>query len=215
MDWKEIENEPTESLIEFIQSKEDNDYIELSKAAFKAFTFRFRGELLDKCVVICRKWGMDEHDAGEVAHFTFDRFWKYPKFKKSKCNTKDIDQCVLFYLFGIAKRVLADYYNNIPSPYTGDEEIITSLTANNDLEPERKAKLEEVEKVINKALSYLTDKHKIIFLTYYVHSKDGYKLPRELTKHLRERLMITQNTIRVYKKEANEAFEKYLSNDKK
>jgi hypothetical protein len=78
---------------------------------------------------------------------------------------------------------------------------------------ERKAILKERFELIQKALNRFTPKHKMIYLTYKQYEtevKDGHKLPRKLLKKLREELDLTQNTIRVYKKEAFDEIETHL-----
>ena len=103
----------------------------------------------------------------------------------------------------------------IENPFTGDEEIIREFPDidNMGMGKERKAILKERFEHIQKALNRLTPKHKIIFLTYKQYEseiKDGYKLPRKLLKELRTELDLTQNSIRVYKKEVFDIVEKYL-----
>lgn len=217
----DLNSEPTESLLEYIQWKNELDYAETAKEAFRIFTFRFQLDLQKKLIPICRNWGYDEQVASEIAYGTFERIWKYPKFDISKAKQKDnYDKAVSFYLYGIAGRLLADYKKSQDeegSPFTGDEEIIREFPdiENIEIGKERKAILLERFEHIQKALSRLTPKHKIIYLTYKQYeseTKDGHKLPRKLLKDLRTELDLTQNSIRVYKKEAFEEVEKYLKN---
>lgn len=207
---QDLNNEPTENLLEYIQWKDEPDYSVIAKEAFNVFTFRFQLELLKKLIPICKNWGYDEQVATELAYLTFERIWKYSKFDLSKSKQTDFDKAVLFYLFGITKRLIADYRKSEtaePNPFTGDEEIIREMP---DIEifevgKERKAELKGMYELLNDALSRLTPKHKIIYLTY-MHYKsltnDGYNLPRHLTKKLQDELDLTQNSIRVYKKQA-------------
>lgn len=214
---QDLNSEATENLLEYIQWKDEPDYTEIAKEAFRVFTFRFQLDLQKKLIPICTNWGYDEQVASELAYHTFERVWKYPKFDISKAKQKDFDKAVSFYLYGIAGRLLADYKKNqeIENPFKGDEEIIREFPDidNMGMGKERKAILKERFEHIHKALNRLTPKHKIIYLTYKQYEseiKDGYKLPRKLLKELRTELDLTQNSIRVYKKEAFDVVEKYL-----
>jgi DNA-directed RNA polymerase specialized sigma24 family protein len=214
MNWEKLKNEPTEDLTEIVKFKEDPDYLADAKDAFTVLTFRFRKDLIDKCTMICRKWGYkDDEVAVELAYLTFERYWKYPfSFEKKKCNVSDTDQCFKFYLYSIAQNELKRLNSEKLSPYDGSERLITSLIDNEkEYEPEKLRELKKAEEKLDKALSKLTPKHKIIFLTYKAYEEDGHKLPRELLKELRESLNLTQNSIRVYKKQAFEAVEKRLN----
>lgn len=218
MAWQELKDETTETLIEYIQWKEDSAYKEISEDAFKAFTYRFQIDLQKKLIPICQNWGYDKQVATEIAYGTFERVWKYPKYDKAKAKQKDYDTAIRFYLFGIAKRLLANYKKNEEqdgNPFTGDEEIVREFP---DIEKmglpiERKAILKERYEYIKKALDRLTPKHKIIYLTYKQYeeeTKEGYKLPRKLLSRLRTELDLSQSTVRVYKNEAFNEVKTYL-----
>lgn len=215
---QDLNSESTENLLEYIQWKNEPDYTEISKEAFRVFTFRYQLELLKKLLPICKNWGYDEQVATELAYETFARIWKYPKFDLSKSNQKDYDKAITFYLFGIAKRLLADYKKSEkeePNPFTGEEEIIREMPDIEMLEmgKERKAELKRRYELLNEALARLTPKHKIIYLTYKHYeslTNEGYNLPRHLTKKLQDELDLTQNSIRVYKKQAIEAVNTHI-----
>lgn len=216
---QDLNKETTESLLEYIQWKEESDYSEIAKEAFRVFTFRFQIALSKKLIPICKNWGYDEQVATEIAYGTFERIWKYPKFDIAKAREKDYDKAIIFYLYKIAGRLLADYKKSQeedPNPFSGDEEIVRDFPDIDNLEmgKERKAILKERFEHIQKALNRLTPKHKIIYLTYKQYEQDTkggeYKLPRKLLKNLREELDLTQNSIRVYKKEAFDEVDNYL-----
>lgn len=218
MTSEELNKESTENLLNYIQWKAESGYEEIAKEAFKIFTFRYQLDLLKKLIPVCRNWGYDKQVATEIAYETFARIWKYPNFDASKAKQKDYQKAITFYLYGIAKRLLADYkksQNEEPNPFTGEEEIIRDFP---DIErmdgtAERKAILKERFEHIQKALSRLTPKHKIIYLTYKQYeaeTKDGFTLPRKLLKELRTELDLTQSSIRVYKKEATDEVDNYI-----
>lgn len=207
---QDLKNEATENLWEYIQWKDDLDYAETAKEAFRVFTFRFQLDLQKKLIPICKNWGYDEQVASEIAYETFARVWKYPRFDLSKSKQEVYNKAITFYLYGIARRLLTDYkksQSEEPNPFTGDEEIIRDFPDIEMLEggKERKAELKKLYELLNNALSKLSPKHKIIYLTYKQYesvTKEGFNLPRKLTKKLQDELDLTQNSIRVYKKEA-------------
>jgi DNA-directed RNA polymerase specialized sigma24 family protein len=215
---QDLNSETTENLLEYIQWKDDPDYLENSKQAFRAFTFRYQLDLHKKLIRICINWGYDKQVASEIAYGTFEKVWKYPKFDISKANQKDFNKAVLNYLYKIASHLLADYkrsQNEEPNPFKGDEEIIRDFpdVENMSIGKERKAILQERFEFIQNALNRLSPKHKIIYLTYKQYeaeTKEGFTLPRRLLKDLRTELDLTQNSIRVYKKEAINEVDNYL-----
>ena len=64
--------------------------------------------------------------------------------------------------------------------------------------------------IIDSAFLGLSEKHKIIWLTYKAYEQKGKYMPRSVSRKLQEQLDLTQNSIRVYHKQANEHFEGYL-----
>jgi DNA-directed RNA polymerase specialized sigma24 family protein len=219
MTSQDLNNEPTDNLLEYILWKDDPGYTEIAKEAFRVFTYRYQLDLHKKLIPICKNWGYDKQVASEIAYGTFEKIWKYPKFDFSKAKQKDYQTAIIFYLYGIARRLLADYKNSQdeePNPFSGDEEIIREFPdiENMPIALERKAVLKERFEHVQKALDRLSPKHKIIYLTYKQYeaeTKDGYKLPRRLLKDMRTELNLTQSSIRVYKDEANKEVETYLN----
>lgn len=218
MNNQDLNNESTEDLLTYIQWKDDPDYAQIAKQAFRIFTFRFQLDLQKKIIPICKNWGYDEQVATEIAYKTFDRVWKYPKYDNKKAKQEDFHKGVIFYLYKIAGRLLADYKkieDGNPNPFNGNEEIIYDFPDVDTLNysKETKARLKEGYELVNKALGRLSYKHKIIYLTYKQYEtelKDGHKLPRKLLKKLRDELDLTQNTVRVYKNEVFTEVETYL-----
>lgn len=222
MTWKDLKDESTGDLISYIKCKDEPAYKVLAESAFIAFTFRFREKVIDRCRYVGRNLGHETAICDKLADFVFERFYKYPfRFQTVKCNKLDIENCVLLYLYRIAQRCFFDYYHRMQpdeiSPYDGTEEIIVELPGLDSLDLEEqqlelaKAEREKVDKV----LGSLSEKHRIIYLTYMGYEQKGFKLPRPLLAKLREELELSQNSIRVYKKEAIEAVRKSQHDGKK
>lgn len=212
-DWKEFEKLSTLELIELIKMRKEPDFFERSQGAFHAFTFRFSEEVSKKCEIICTNWNLDLEFAAEVASQTFERFWKYPKFDPQKIGVQNIDKAVLLYLFRISKNVLIDLWHKRlgteRNPYDGSEEIVWDYPSHEHDCGEIKDSLSH-QAIVKKAVDSLSQKHKIVFLTYAKYHTDGYKLPRHLLSQLRKELNISQQTIRSYKHEAVKKVEEYL-----
>lgn len=214
MDWAELKDENTVDLVDYINSINDPSYKELGEAAFLTLTFRYREDLIKKCVVLARKWKRNDDDAIELANRIFARFLKYPRYRHGECKSGDVDKCFKRYLYRIADREVIGLFNPKTSPYDGTETIITSLIdPQKDYEPEKRKALIEYEKRLDEIFSKLTPKHKIIYLTYLYHDKEGHNLPGSLLAELREVLGgLSQTTLRIYKKEAIELVKKELQN---
>lgn len=219
-----MKDKSSEKLLEIIKKKKDDSkQYEIAEDAFREFTFRHQVDLMKKLIPICKGWGYDKQDASEIAHLTFERVWKYTKYDNSRTNQDDTDNKILFYLFGIARRLLVEYKkrdNGYINPFTGNEEIIYDFPSINSLNIsiEKKTELERYYEIIKYALEELSPKHRIIYLTYKQYeseTKEGFKLPRKLLIKLREELNLTQNTIRSYKKEAFDVVKRKLESNEK
>jgi len=184
MDWKQYEATPTDELLTYISWKDQEAYRDDAKAAYTALFFRFKEDVGKKARIVAINWGYDK-DVGDV-----------------------------IYLYRIAQRLLADYKKTAekPSPYTGEEEVVVDYPDLENLDyPKEKLKdIRKAYEVLAGALSRLTEKHKVVYLTYHAYEKKGLKLPRPLLKELRDELDLTQNSIRVYKKEAKAEIATYI-----
>lgn len=212
MNWQEYKDETTEDLIEYIKLKDDHAFGEAAEAAFHVFCFRFGDEVVKKCEIICKNNGLDKQVAAMVSQRTFHRFWKYPKYNHVKSKADDFDTGVKFYLFGIAQRELINWRNDQKSPYTGDEEIIYVIPEPNleNFPVEKRGILKKRYDIVKKALDRLSEKHRIIYLTYEAYYVKGHNLPGHLLQRLREELDLTQGTVRFYRFQAEEKVKEYL-----
>lgn len=221
MKWTDLQGEKTEVLIDMMQYRDQADFREMAEAAFIVFSFRFREDVIRKCREVGKRWGYDEVTSDTLADRTFERFWRYPfGFDRHKCQQKELDSCVRLYLYRIAQRCFADHYRSISremdAVYDGSEEVIVEFPRLDNLEipTGKKKELKKMQEKIELALSALSPKHKIIYLTYKAYEKEGYKMPRALLAKLREELALSQDSIRVYKKQAFEAEKKIVEHDK-
>lgn len=209
IDWRDYEDTPTIELIEFIRMKDKPDHLHIAKAAFNAFCFRFQQRIIEKAEIVSRNNGFDKEFAIEIVEMTFQKFWKYPAFRLEKMKASTVDKGVELYLLRIAKNSfydLANKRNGIHvSPYDGQESIIYEIpqaVGNVDVNNENYF-------ILKKVFETLTWKHRAIYLTYLQYEYEGYKLPRQLLYELREKLEITQDTIRFYRHEVINKLREY------
>jgi DNA-directed RNA polymerase specialized sigma24 family protein len=203
-DWSRFKSTETEVLIEYFQNAGIAE--DIRNDAFCALCVRFREDLIKKCIVVCKRRKYDVDVAYDIANTTFSKYEKSRSFKFEKGSSDCIDDCFRFYLYKIAANELRDYYRTEEKRkkgllYDGSETIITGLDINPD-------KLDPESRIIHEKLMSLPYSHRVIYLTYLTHSKNGVNLPRKLQAELREHLGgISQVTVRGYNKIAIEAIE--------
>jgi hypothetical protein len=215
MDIEELESATTAELVEYIKGKAD--YAEAAECAFRNIFLRFENDLTKKCRQVAINWGFDQTTGDILSEQVLTKFWDKPEFfAVEKCTVKNIDRCLHFYLLKMARNALADRQREIKSGriyYKGDEEIIFDFPDHVDsgLPAEQLKIIRARYEMINKALSRLTPKHKIIYLTYLTHGQEHINLPRKLLRCLREELDLDQDSIRVYKLEGKREVDQYLA----
>lgn len=205
---------PSDDLIDYISFK-DEFPIE-AELAFIEFCDRFQEEVLQKAEIYSSKYGYNEVVALDIANCAFAKVWKYHSFDKDKATTKNIDNAIKIWLFRIIYNELMKYAvkNTCAEPDKDDLDIVENidelinLTSGEDIEKKRdlRVRLE----ILDKAMFGLSDKHKIIFLTYKAYENNYKNIPRSVSKKLKERLNLVASSIRVYKKEANLHVKNYL-----
>lgn len=203
-----LEKKTTQELISIFQNVEipqiRRDY------AFVVLCTRFRKELLEKCEIVCKRFGHSVIVAEQITEQSFIKYAQKPNYQEADSKAKDCDTGFLLYLLGIAQKELTNYYRILKRrqdgyDYDGTEQVITELPSI----PEERLDLET--KVKRAAIESLSAKHKTVYLTYAVHELKGFNLPRKLQADLREHLSIeTQSTIRGIKKEATKTVDSYL-----
>lgn len=209
INWKDYEHRSTIELIELIKLKDEVGHLDISTAAYNVFCFRFQKAVEKKAVVLSRNYGYDDEFAIEIIERTFIKFWKYPNFKPEKMKCSTYDKGVELYLSRIAQNCFYDLFNerngiNV-NPYDGHEEIIYDIAIPDEyIEVNNERYI-----IINKVLGTFSWKHRVIYLTYLQHERNGYKLPRKLLSEIREKLDITQDTIRFYRFEVISKINEY------
>lgn len=213
---EEIKTACSLDLFEYISWKTDYPYEAAN--AFKEFTFRFERDVIRMSEFACSKWGYDETVAFDISNCVFQRVWKYPSYKQEKSKNEDINKGVKLWLHRIVYTQLANYKNK-GFCYEADKETdltlietIEDLVESFGVADEKKRIVLKKMKVVDEALSQLTPKHKIIYLTYKLYCpEDKTYIPRSVSKKLQEELRLAQGSIRKYKEEANKIVATYLT----
>lgn len=202
-------------LLEYISFKDE--FPSEAQSAFVQFCYRFEKDLKRKSEIYCNKYGYSEVVALEIVNCTFSRVWKYPTFKKEKAKSKDFDKAIQLWMYPILYTQIIKYgeQNTCAEPteeenlsLVNDAEGLVEQLNVEDIEAKREivAKL----KTIESALTQLTEKHRIIYFTYRAYQKEGKKVPRTITRLLREKLSLTQKSVNTYYGDANRHVDNYL-----
>lgn len=190
-----------------------------AELAFAEFCFRYERDILQKSEIYCSKWGYSEVEALQISQCTFARVWKYPTFSIEKAKSKNVDKAILLWMYPIlyTQLLLTIRKNTCIEPteeedlslVTNIEELIATMI---DIEDhEHIQDLSYQLEILNSAMAGLSEKHKIVYLTYKAYRQKGKNMPRSVSKKLRDQLELTQNTIGVYKMQADQHINKYLS----
>lgn len=203
-------------LLEYISFKDE--FPTEAQNAFVEFCYRFEKDLKRKSEIYCNKYGYGEVVALEIANCTFSRVWKYPTFKKEKSKSTNLDKGILIWMCRILYTQLIKFgeLNTCAEP-TEEEDLSLVNNADELLErfdaPDIEAKREVRAKLqtIEKALTQLSEKHRVIYFTYRAYQKVGKKIPRTITKLLREKLGLTQKSVNTYYGDAHRHVTNYLN----
>lgn len=203
-------------LLEYISFKEE--FLTEAQLAFVQFCYRFEKDLKRKSEIYCNKYGYSEVVALEIANCTFARVWKYPTFDKEKSKTKDLDKGILIWMYRILYTQIIKYGEQNSCAEPSEEEDLSIVTNAEELlkrfdtlELETKRVVVEKLRTIERALTRLSEKHRIIYFTYRAYKKEGKNVPRPITKLLREKLSLTQKSVNTYYGDAQRHVTNYLN----
>lgn len=204
--WIVSNETETKTLVEIFRSSEAPQTAR--DQAFIYLTYRFRKEVLDKCEILCKKFGYGVSTAEMIADVTFESYGrKGASFDERKGNGEDYDESLLLYLLTIAQNEFTNYYRNIQrkleSPYDGTEDIIYNLEL---ISEDNLSKLSMKSRVEYEIVSELPPVKRAIYLTYGVHQREGFKMPRRLLERLRSEFGdIKQKTVNAYLKDVRDS----------
>lgn len=210
-------------LLDYISFK--SEFPDEAELAFIEFCRRFEKDVLRKAEVYCAKFGYNEVIALDVANCTFARVWKYSTFNLEKTKSKNIEKAILLWIYPIMYTQILKFENSSTCAPQNEEEDLDIVTNLDELvnkmsdgdEIDDKKRLKNKLSVLNGAFEGLSEKHKIIYLTYKAYERIGKNIPRAVSKKLQETLELVPTTIRIYKRDANQHITNYLkqSNERK
>jgi len=194
-----------------------DEYAEEAKEAFLEFGYRFEEFILKTAEVCCFRWNYNEVVALDITKCTLARVWKYPTYNQTKSNPKDVNKGIKLWLGKIIMTQLANHHNK-GTCYEPNKETDLSLIYTFDNFIEKASDSEDSRKImktklaiVEEALSQLSEKHRIIYLTYKLYTHQGNNIPRCVNKKLQEELALVSGSIRKYKEQANKQVITYLN----
>lgn len=209
MDKKDMQKVDGVQLIRTIANKDKDQ--EAARKALDLFVGYFEIKIKKRVEILALKYGYNENVAFEAIQCAFNKVWLYPTFDMRKSSCTNEENAIIIWLVKIAFSQMCQFTRTGVCAQISEEEDLSVIDNTEDfvdsfqvagLDPLEKMQLIEI---MEKKLSLLDEKHRIIYLTYKAYQKSGKKLPRKLLEKLRKRLGLSQNAIRVYKKQACEA----------
>lgn len=195
-------------LLKLIANKEED--VETAQKAFRLFVSIFESKINKDVEIFAIKNGYNENVTFEAIQCAFNKVWLYPTFDMKKSHCKDEEKAIIIWLERIALSQIYQYAKKGECAKIKQEEDLSVIETSKDfVESFHTSTLTSEQKMqlvlaLEKKISILDEKHRIIYLTYKAYQTSGKKLPRKLLEILRKRLGVTQTTIRVYKREAFE-----------
>ena len=200
-------------LLQLIANKDKNR--KEAEDALNLFIAYFEPKIMTWCDIHAQKVGYGENVAFEAIQCTFNRVRLYPTFDMRKSRSKDEERAIILWLHAIAASQMSQFTKKGVCTQIENEEDLSVIESVEDfintfnlIDLDASKKMQYVI-AMEKKLSVLDDKHKIIYMTYKAYYTRGKKLPRSVMEKLRNRLGLTQVTIRVYKREACIALNEY------
>lgn len=209
MDRKDSQKVDGVKLIRIIANRNIDE--EAARKAFDLFVSYFEIKIKKRVEILALKYGYNENVAFEAIRCAFNKVWLYPTFDMGKSSCTNEENAIIIWLVKIAFSQMCQFTRTGECARISEEEDLSVIENTEDfvdsfqvagLDPLEKMQLIEI---MEKKLSLLDEKHRIIYLTYKAYQRSGKKLPRKLLEKLRKRLGLTQSAIRVYKKQACEA----------
>lgn len=209
MDRKDSQKVDGVKLIRIIANRNIDE--EAARKAFYLFVSYFEIKIKKRVEILALKYGYNENVAFEAIRCAFNKVWLYPTFDMGKSSCTNEENAIIIRLVKIAFSQMCQFTRTGECARISEEEDLSVIENTEDfvdsfqvagLDPLEKMQLIEI---MEKKLSLLDEKHRIIYLTYKAYQRSGKKLPRKLLEMLRKRLGLSQSAIRVYKKQACEA----------
>lgn len=199
---KEVKTNSLELLKSIANRKTDS---EAAKRDFTLFVGYFESKITKYAVIHANYLGFPEQAAYNAVECTFAKVWDYAKsFKREKSHCKNNENAIMVWMKSIVTSQLYEYQNKKVCYQQKDEEDLSVVEDTVTFVDYRYSHLSAEEKMdivvaLNKKMSKLDEKHRIVCLTYLAYEGRGKYLPSRLVEKLRNRLGLAKATLRVYK----------------
>lgn len=180
-----------------------------ARKAFNLFCAKFGQCLLRYVGVWCEKWGMSISDGERGTDITFERVLRHQSFDASKYEACEMDRRIEIWLKRILHNVLYDIKTGrLSNLEVKDQslEVIQDTEALYELwktgNKDEDESLKNAVRLLDAKMNGMSEKMRIIYLTYMAYETQHQYLPRYLTAKLQEITGLSQPTIKVYKQRA-------------
>lgn len=148
---------------------------EAAEKALYLFISYFESKIKLFVEIHASKYGYDENVAFEAIQCTFNKVWLYPTFDKRKSHCRNVERAIILWLQSIASSQMHQFTKEGECAQITPEEDLSVIEDSvafvdfhvSDLEPEKKLMY---VMALDKSISKLEEKHRIVYLTYKVHN---------------------------------------------
>lgn len=171
-------------LLKIIACKKEDE--KAAAKAFRLFVEVFESKINKQVDIIANKNGYDEKVAFEAIQCAFNKVWLYPTFDMSKSHYKDEEKAIVVWLIRIAVSQMYQFaMHGVCAQIESDEDLSVIENAEDfvdsfhvsDLIPEQKI---QYVCSMEKKISVLDEKHRIIYLTYKAYQTSGKKTSKKV-----------------------------------
>ncbi|MBI9062694.1 MAG: hypothetical protein JEZ14_11970 [Marinilabiliaceae bacterium] len=209
---EELRASSTLDLFDYIKWKDEDP--EVAKMAFEEFCMKFHEVAYKKALYYCFKYKMPDTAADLIVQCAFNKVWSCNSYEHSKSKAKSVDSGVKIWLGSIIYSQTMEYVGK-DICYQPDEESDLSLMYSiedvvSHREEYSKQNLLDGLLIVDKALSSLSEKHKVIYLTTIVYRVNRKNVPSTINQRLQSELNLSEGSIRKYRKDATDTIKAYL-----
>lgn len=170
MDRKDSQKVDGVKLIRIIANRNIDE--EAARKAFDLFVSYFEIKIKKRVEILALKYGYNENVAFEAIRCAFNKVWLYPTFDMGKSSCTNEENAIIIWLIKIAFSQMCQFTRTGECARISEEEDLSVIENTEDfvdsfqvagLDPLEKMQLIEI---MEKKLSLLDEKHRIIYLTY-------------------------------------------------
>lgn len=177
-------------LLKIIARKNEDE--EAAGRAFRLFVEVFESKINKQVDIIANKNGYDEKVAFEAIQCAFNKVWLYPTFDMSKSHCKNEEKAIVVWLIRIAVSQMYQFaMHGVCAQIKSDEDLSVIENAEDFVDSFHLSYLTPEQKIqyvscMEKKISALDEKHRIIYLTYKAYQTSGKKTPKKVVGEITE-----------------------------